>query len=97
MSTPYVLKQFYQSKKWKRVRAYVRNRDKGICQKCGGVGQEVHHKVSLSIKNYQTELAIDPDNLTLLCKSCHTAERGNSLVRSDVMFDKFGRMHPILW
>lgn len=92
MPTPTELIQFYQSKKWKTVRRYIKQRDQGICQKCGGVGQEVHHKVELSLRNYQTELAIDPENLVLLCKECHNAERGNGTVREDVTFDEYGRM-----
>jgi 5-methylcytosine-specific restriction endonuclease McrA len=94
MGTPMELIRFYQSKKWKTVRAYIKRRDQGICQKCGGIGQEVHHKVPLTLRNYQTELAIDPENLILLCKSCHDAERGSQTVREDVMFDEYGRMKP---
>lgn len=92
MGTPYEIIQFYQSSKWKKVRAYVRNRDHGICQECGSVGQEVHHIIPLTLRNYQTELAIDPANLQLLCKSCHDAKRGAEKVREDVMFDEYGRM-----
>ncbi len=91
-STPKELIQFYQSKKWKQVRAYIKHRDNGICQKCGGIGQEVHHIIPLSLSNYQTELALDPDNLILLCRSCHMAERGAGMVRDDVMFDEQGRL-----
>lgn len=92
MGTPIELLKFYQSRKWKQVRSYIRQRDNGICQKCGGIGQEVHHKEPLSLKNYQTEIAIDPNNLVLLCKECHNAERGDGLVRADVAFDNQGRM-----
>ena len=94
MGTPYQLVQFYQSTKWKKVRAYVKKRDHGICQDCGSIGQEVHHIIPLTLRNYQTELAIDPSNLQLLCKSCHDAKRGAEKVREDVMFDEFGRMKP---
>lgn len=92
MGTPYEIIQFYQGSKWKKVRAYVKNRDHGICQECGGVGQEVHHIIPLTLRNYQTELAIDPSNLQLLCKSCHDAKRGAEKVREDVVFDEYGRM-----
>jgi 5-methylcytosine-specific restriction endonuclease McrA len=94
MGTPMELIRFYQSKKWKTVRRYIKQRDQGICQKCGGIGQEVHHKIPLTLRNYQSELAIDPENLVLLCKSCHDAERGAATVREDVMFDEYGRMKP---
>src|SRR5690554_2357272 len=93
-STPQELIKFYQSKKWKTVRRYIKQRDQGICQKCSGVGQEVHHKIPLSLRNYQTELAIDPENLVLLCKQCHNAERAAEQVREDVTFDEYGRMKP---
>lgn len=91
-STPMELIKFYQSSKWKSVRRYIKKRDQGICQKCSGIGQEVHHIIPLSLRNYQTELAIDPENLTLLCRSCHMAERGSQQVREDVVFDEYGRM-----
>ena len=91
-STPYEIIKFYQSKKWKTVRRFIKQRDQGICQKCSGVGQEVHHKIPLTLRNYQTELAIDPENLVLLCRSCHMAERGSQQVREDVTFDEYGRM-----
>ena len=91
-STPTELTKFYQSTKWKRVRAYIRQRDKGICQECGGVGREVHHKIALTLHNYRDDIAIDPDNLVLLCRPCHMAERGQPKVREDVMFDADGRM-----
>ena len=92
MGTPQELIKFYHSRKWKAVRRHIRHRDQGICQKCGNVGREVHHKIPLSLRNYQTELAIDPENLVLLCRSCHLAERGAGMVRDDVMFDEQGRM-----
>lgn len=91
-STPEELIKFYQSTKWKKVRAYIRQRDQGICQSCGTVGREVHHKEALTIHNYQDTIAIDPDNLVLLCKECHMAQRGRPQVRHDVMFDEQGRM-----
>lgn len=94
MPTPIELIKFYQSKKWKTVRSYIKRRDQGICQKCGGIGKEVHHKEELSLQNYQTEIAIDPENLVLLCKECHNAERGDGMVRKDVMFDEYGRLKP---
>lgn len=90
--TPEELVQFYQSKRWKKVRALIIRRDHGICQECGGPGKEVHHKIPLSLNNYQTELAVDPENLVLLCTSCHNAQRSDGYVRRDVMFDEHGRL-----
>lgn len=91
-TTPKELVKFYQSAKWKKTRAYIRQRDQGICQECGAVGREVHHKEALTLHNYQDTIAIDPDNLVLLCRECHMKQRGQPLIRHDVMFDEQGRM-----
>ena len=86
-------RSFYDSVKWKKVRAYIKKRDHGICTKCGGIGVEVHHIIPLAETNVYTELAIDPNNLTLLCVECHNAERSvNGLVRHDVYFDAEGNL-----
>lgn len=71
-------KAFYKSKAWKKTREYVYKRDKGLCQDClekGKItaGEEVHHKVFLSLENINdTSITLGEDNLILLCKECHS-------------------------
>lgn len=68
---------FYSSKLWEDTRDYIRKRDRYICQRCGALGEEVHHKVHLSPENINDlNITINPDNLILLCHSCHMKEHG---------------------
>ena len=67
--------EFYESRRWKRLRLAVLRRDKYICQNCKRYGrtrpaEEVHHIKHL--EDYP-ELAMDPENLISLCKACHNA------------------------
>lgn len=66
---------FYSSKKWKDVRDYVKRRDRMICQNCGKVitGRYiVDHITPVTHDNYRDwKIAYNPDNLQLLCQSCH--------------------------
>jgi 5-methylcytosine-specific restriction endonuclease McrA len=59
---------FKDSPAWRKVRKQIRMRD-GACVDCGtDQSLTVHHVVP-----YRTapELALDPDNLVTLCRSCH--------------------------
>jgi 5-methylcytosine-specific restriction endonuclease McrA len=63
----------------------------GICEECGDVGHEVHHKIPLSLNNIDDDsISVNESNLQLLCTSCHNAKRGENLIRSDVEFDSNG-------
>lgn len=64
----------YVSARWKRVRAYVIARDRGLCQECKRQGrltegQEVDH---IQKAEEYAELFYKVENLQLLCKSCHS-------------------------
>lgn len=64
--------RFYNSVDWRTLSAKY-TQDKGYrCEKCGAIATEVHH-----VKAIQTaegwEHRLDPDNLELLCKTCHNA------------------------
>ena len=66
---------FYLSAEWRRVRAYIVERDAGLCVKCGRPGEIVHHKTHLTPENINDPLvALGEDNLELLCRECHGLE-----------------------
>lgn len=66
---------WYNKKEWIKVRDYVRKRDKMTCRRCGGFGlkkYEVDHIIELTWENLDDPtISLNPDNLQLLCKSCH--------------------------
>jgi 5-methylcytosine-specific restriction enzyme A len=64
--------KFYASMRWQRLRSYILS--SGICCRCERMGKttagtEVNHIISLD-EDYSKRL--DPENLELLCKSCHS-------------------------
>lgn len=88
------LKKFYQTKAWRNTRKAFVELKRGICNKCGKAGWEVHHIKPLTINNYKDpEIALNFDNLELLCTSCHNAERSADVyIRNDLMFDSEGNV-----
>jgi Predicted restriction endonuclease len=69
---------FYHSKVWAKCRDSVVRMRHGICELCGKAGKEVHHKVPLTESNVSDpNVSINPDNLMVLCKSCHDSIRAN--------------------
>ena len=71
---------FYKSTAWKRCRlAYIKMRG-GLCERClaQGVftpGYIVHHKTYLTEENLSNpEIALDFNNLELLCATHHNLE-----------------------
>ena len=79
---------FYTSREWRRCRvAYAK---KTIwCERCAArgltvPGEEVHHKVRLTPANIKDpSVALNWDNLELLCKECHEAEHTKRRWRAD--------------
>lgn len=90
---PRIIK-FYNSTRWKRAQRYIKSKYRGICQQCGNLGWEVHHIKALTPFNLEDDdIAVGENNLTLLCTSCHNAERSKDVyVRSDLMFDEEGNL-----
>jgi len=44
----------------------------GICERCGGIGEIVHHIVPLTEKTVNNPImSLSADNLMLLCRDCH--------------------------
>lgn len=86
---------FYNSTAWRRIRkAFVISKF-WLCEICHDKGAEVHHKkeinpAMLSNEKYLAEVALNWDNLQLLCVSCHNSMR-NNLTSNDLIF-KDGRL-----
>ena len=87
-------KAFYLSKEWRRARAYVFNRDAGLCVRCGRPGEIVHHRTPLNPDNIHTlEIALGEENLELLCRECHAlAHAGELATDSGLTFDEDGNV-----
>lgn len=89
-------KSFYQSPVWKRTRARVFRRDKGLCVRCGRPGEIVHHKTPLTPDNINDwTVALCEDNLELLCRDCHGLEHATDLpADKSLVFDEDGNLIP---
>lgn len=73
-SNPEIAK-FYNSKEWKKCRTAYRKSKFNLCERCGGIGYFVHHKVYIDMSNiYDPTITLNFDNLELLCKDCHNKE-----------------------
>lgn len=82
-------KAFYVSPSWIKCRtAYAKSRG-NLCERCAerGLivpGDEVHHKIRLTPKNvHDPSVALNWDNLELLCKQCHLDEHRPIRWRTD--------------
>jgi 5-methylcytosine-specific restriction endonuclease McrA len=85
----------YNTKRWQRLRKYIWQRDKGLCQEClkKGIikqGEAVHHIVELTPENVlDPDVALNPDNLETLCRECHGAKHGK---QKRYKIDELGRV-----
>ncbi len=72
MRKPKELHRFYKSVAW-RVAREIKIRDaNGKCEKCGALGEEVHHIIKLTVHNVKDPaINLNQENLELLCKKCH--------------------------
>ena len=77
---------FYVSWAWRKCRAGFVAYKGGLCERClqrgiinaGQPGRplEAHHKIPLTAQNVNDpDVALNWDNLELLCKDCHDEER----------------------
>lgn len=68
-------RRFYRSAKWKKCRDGYYNTKNGICERCGGLGTQVHHRIYLTDENLKDPtVALNWENLELLCDKCHAEE-----------------------
>lgn len=80
------IEAFYVSRKWRKCRKAFANSKGNLCERClqrgiinpGSKEQplEAHHKIPLTDENVtDPKIALNWDNLELLCKPCHDKER----------------------
>jgi len=88
--------KLYKTKKWQDVRnAYAASKGH-LCERClaKGIykpGVLVHHKIYISPENISDPaIALNPDNLELLCRDCHYEEHFGKKLRYH--FDEYGRV-----
>jgi len=68
---------FYRSVKWRKCRAAYYAYRHGLCERCGSVGEIVHHKIYLTRYNINDpNVTLSFDNLELVCRKCHGSEHG---------------------
>jgi hypothetical protein len=81
--------EFYSSWTWVRCARAYKAEKRGLCERClkkGLIvpGDEVHHKIRLTPDNINDPaVALNWDNLELLCKRCHLEEHNAPRWRAD--------------
>ena len=89
---------FYSSWEWIRCRRDFANSRSHLCERCLAkglitIGTEVHHKIRLTPENIlNPEVALNWDNLELLCRDCHQAEHRHAERRWSGMSDADGHI-----
>ncbi len=74
--------QFYNSNAWKECRDVYFRKVGGLCEKCKARGlivpaEIVHHKIHLDAEKVKDpSIALNPENLEALCRTCHGEEHG---------------------
>jgi len=75
MRKPKEIHRFYKSVPWQVAREIKIRDANGKCERCGALGEEVHHKIRLTVLNViNPEISLNQENLELLCKKCHNIE-----------------------
>lgn len=76
-------KKFYSSKQWQDCRNEYARKRHHLCESClrKGIyrpGEIVHHKIEIDpITIENPEIALNHDNLELLCRECHAQVHDN--------------------
>lgn len=89
-------RKFYSGKPWQLCRDAYAKSVSGLCERClrAGLyepGTIVHHKIHLTAQNIQdADVALNWDNLELVCRKCHAEEHGKKPKRYEL--DEMGRM-----
>ena len=91
MKKPKVLHNFYKSPAWLSARELKIMSVNGLCERCGLIGIEVHHKERPTIGNvYDSSVSLNKENLELLCRDCHNKELES--FSNKARFDKEGNL-----
>lgn len=91
MRKPKIIHNFYKSVPWKVAREIKIRDAEGWCERCGALGEEVHHKERLTVLNVMDpEISLNQKNLELLCKKCHNKE--HKRFSKSQQFDKEGNL-----
>lgn len=87
-------KAFYESVAWRKCRNSFFIYKAGLCEQCGGVGLVAHHIIWLSPSNINdASIALNWDNLMMLCQTCHTQLHLKSpSTEGGLMFDDVGNL-----
>lgn len=100
--------KFYNSKQWRKLaRSYAQSKG-WICELCGNKFANpnitpytkqfhVHHKIELTATNIDNpDIALNWDNLMLLCQHCHNiATTQGEVVQPGLEFDENGELRKI--
>lgn len=69
------INRFYRSNEWQQARLLKITSANGECERCGAIGEEVHHIIHINFVNVtDVNVTLNQDNLILLCKECHNKE-----------------------
>ena len=75
MRKPKEIHRFYKSIPWKVARELKIRAAEGWCERCGALGEEVHHMERLTVLNVMdSDVSLNQKNLELLCTKCHNKE-----------------------
>ena len=88
------VRAFYKSKAWQATRDAYYVAKHGLCERCGGPGKIVHHRVYLTPANiHDPNVTLNWENLELLCQDCHNEEHHGSEATADgLTFDDDGNL-----
>ena len=91
MRKPKEIHRFYKSVPWQVAREIKIREANGKCERCGALGEEVHHKKRLTVHNVMDpNISLNQENLELLCKKCHNTE--HKRFSKSQQFDKDGNI-----
>lgn len=91
MKKPKELHRFYKSVSWKTAREIKIRLANGKCERCGSLGEEVHHIIKLTVLNLvDPMISLNQENLEFLCKKCHNVE--HKRFSKDKEFDEEGNV-----
>lgn len=83
------IREFYNSSLWQKQRKYKMQQENYRCVRCGGVAEDVHHKITLTEQNVNClNISLDLDNLECLCRRCHNKETHGR--KNEYIFDSHG-------